>query len=96
MLCALKGSNGRVQLLGRAPRALDARPQWHKFEITDTIPLEHMGNRAEALELALYPCPWMEGQYGVSRRACDALFRNIKVEFRSTELPPISGRRIVY
>ena len=96
ILCALKGANGRVQILGKNPRSLQAEPRSKKFVITDVMPLDLLGGKAEALEIALYPCPWMEGQYGVSRRACDALFRNITIEIAPADLPGISGKRLVY
>lgn len=96
MLCALKGENGKVQILGKTPRALSAYSDWHKFQIEDIVPLNALGGKALSMELALYPCPWMEGQYGVSRRATDALFRNITIEVSEADLPSLSGRRIIY
>lgn len=96
MLCALRGQNGRIQILGKTPRALSAASSWHDFEITDLVPLEGFGGKAESVQLALYPCPWMEGQYGVSRRATDALFRDITVEISQQDLPRVSGRRFIY
>lgn len=96
ILCALKGGSGAVQILGKTPRAVDASIEWRKFEISDIVPLASVGGAASAMELALYPCPWMEGQYGVSRRATDALFRNITIETSGSNLPEISSRRIVY
>lgn len=97
LLCAIKGSNGHVQILGKTPRALLAKANWKEFEIQDLIPTSLFGGKAEAIELALYPCPWMEGQYGVSRRACDALFKDISIELKSKDLPSLTGkRRIIY
>lgn len=97
ILCAIKGKNGNIQILGKNPRALQAKPNWREFEIHDLIPTDLLGGEATAVELALYPCPWMEGQYGVSRRACDALFKNIKIKLETKELPSLVGkRRIIY
>ncbi len=96
LLCALKGRNGSVQILGKTPRALIASTNWRKFEINDIVPLNSVGGAAEAMELALYPCPWMEGQYGVSRRATDALFKNLTIETSGANLAELSTRRIVY
>ena len=96
LLCALKGAKGQVQILGKTPRAIAATSEWRKFKIEDLIPLQCVGGSAKAIELALYPCPWMEGQYGVSRRATDALFRNITIEVSADEMPQISGRRVMY
>jgi hypothetical protein len=94
--CAVKGSNGAVQILGKTPRALQAKANWQKFEINDIVPQASAGGKISHVHLALYPCPWMEGQYGVSRKATDALFRNITVEAESIDLPSLSGRRILY
>ena len=96
LLCAVKGKNGAVQILGKTPRALSASEKWGKFQIDDLLPLSLFGGEAESIELALYPCPWMEGQYGVSRRATDALFRNIVVESSKSNLPELSRQRIIY
>ncbi len=97
ILCAIKGQNGHVQILGRNPRALQAKPNWKQFEIKDLIPTDLFGGSVSTVELALYPCPWMEGQYGVSRRACDALFKDITIELKAKELPSLAGRRrIIY
>ncbi|HNB25086.1 MAG TPA: hypothetical protein PKZ32_21875 [Candidatus Melainabacteria bacterium] len=96
LLCALKGRNGSVQILGKTPRALIASTNWRKFEINDMVPLNSVGGAAAAVELALYPCPWMEGQYGVSRRATDALFKNLSIETSGSNLAELSTRRIVY
>lgn len=96
ILCALKGSNGHVQIFGKNPRALQATPKWKTFQIDDLMPLDLLGGEAKSIELAFYPCPWMEGQYGVSRRACDALFKDLKVEISAAELPTLSRKRIIY
>lgn len=96
LLCVLRGSNEGTQILGKTPRALLAARDWQKFQIDDVIPLADLGGKAKALELAFYPCPWMEGQYGVSRQSSDAVFRNLVVEASSTELPSLSGPRIIY
>ena len=96
ILCAIKGKDGRVQILGKTPRALQAKPSWKRFEIQDLVPTDLLGGAASAVELALYPCPWMEGQYGVSRRACDALFKNLSIEIECKELPSLNGKRLVY
>jgi hypothetical protein len=96
LLCALKGNEEKVQILGKTPRAIQASSTWRNFKIEDLVPLQCVGGSAKALELALYPCPWMEGQYGVSRKATDALFRNITIEVSYEKLPQLSGRRVVY
>lgn len=94
--CAVKGINGGVQILGKTPRALQAKADWSKFEIQDLVPQSSVGGKISHVHLALYPCPWMEGQYGVSRHATDALFRNVYIEAEAVDLPSISGRRIIY
>ncbi|MBX9687065.1 MAG: hypothetical protein K2X27_10210 [Candidatus Obscuribacterales bacterium] len=96
ILPALRGSNGSIQILGKTPRAIPAESNWRKFELDDLIPLSILGSKAEAFDLALYPCPWMEGQYGVSRRAADALFRNLQLELSPVDLSTIQGRRLIY
>jgi hypothetical protein len=96
LFSALKGENGRVQILGKNPRALVAASNWRKFEIDDLVPLAALGGKAVSCELALYPCPWMESQYGVSRRATDAVFRGITIELSPAELPCLSRQRIIY
>ncbi len=97
LLCAVKGENQKVQILGKTPRAITASKNWRRFQIDDIVPLELFADKPESLELALYPCPWMEGQYGVSRRATDALLKNLSIEVYPENLPSLSGRkRIVY
>ena len=96
LLCVLEGENGNVRILGKTPRALSATPEWRTFQIDDLVPLSSPFSTAYSLQMAFYPCPWMEGQYGVSRRATDAVFRKITITVISSDLPALSGRRIIY
>ncbi len=93
---ALQGQNKVVQILGHTPRAIPATSKWSRFEINDLVPLLPLASSAESIQFSLFPCPWMEGQYGVSRRATDALFRNIKVEISPANLPEFSSTRVIY
>ncbi|MBY0356670.1 MAG: hypothetical protein K2W82_01605 [Candidatus Obscuribacterales bacterium] len=49
-----------------------------------------------SLSLAFYPGPWMEGQYGASRKSCDVLFRKLQIEYQSCNLPEFAARKIIY
>ncbi|MBX9725324.1 MAG: hypothetical protein K2X81_28230, partial [Candidatus Obscuribacterales bacterium] len=93
---ALQGQNKVTQILGNTPRAIAATSKWTQFEVNDIVPLLPLASSAESIQIALFPCPWMEGQYGVSRRATDALFRKIKVEISPADLPEFSSTRVLY
>lgn len=96
VLLALAGKHGEVAIPGRLPRAVNATAEWTTFVISDEVPLSVVGSNPDSLAVALYPVPWMEGQYGASRRAPDVALRNLKVQGHFTELPAMAGTKIIY
>ncbi len=96
VLVALTGKDGTVATLGKLPRAIRAGSSWSSFVITDTVPLSLLSGQPDSLAVALYPVPWMEGQYGASRKNPDAAFRNLRVDGEYTALPGIAGTRVIF
>lgn len=96
VLVALTGKSGSVATLGNLPRSVAAGENWSPFVITDIVPLSVVGGTPDSLAVALYPVPWMEGQYGASRKNPDASFRKLRVEGEFVSLPGIAGTRVIY
>lgn len=96
VLVALTGTNGQVTSLGRLPRAVHAAAEWSRFEISDVVPVATVGGKVDSLAVALYPVPWMEGQYGASRRDPDVSIKDLTVEGDYTTLPALAGTKVIY
>lgn len=96
ILLALSGKHGEVAIPGRLPRAINASAEWTPFAISDEVPLSVVGSNLESLAVALYPVPWMEGQYGAPKKAPDVAVRNMKINGRFTTWPAMAGTKIIY
>ncbi|MBY0547686.1 MAG: hypothetical protein K2W95_10355 [Candidatus Obscuribacterales bacterium] len=96
VLLALAGKHGEVAIPGRLPRAVNATAEWAPFVISDEVPLSVVGSSLDSLAVALYPVPWMEGQYGAPRKAPDVALRNLKVHGHFTDLPAMAGAKVIY
>lgn len=96
LLSVVLGKNGEQVILGKTPRALQANFDWRKFVIEDIVPNKLFASAPGSICLALYPVPWMEGQYGASRKSCDSLFRNLKIEFGGSSMPELASNKIIY